>query len=67
MTQEQLAAKCGTTKTYISRIENNAFRYTAYNIDENCSTRVWKTFKNECRDLKAHSANKGYGAKAAYV
>jgi len=24
MTQEQLAAKCGTTKTYISRIENNA-------------------------------------------
>jgi HTH-type transcriptional regulator/antitoxin HipB len=24
MTQEQLAEKCGTTKTYISRIENNA-------------------------------------------
>jgi HTH-type transcriptional regulator / antitoxin HipB len=24
MTQEQLASKCGTTKTYISRIENNA-------------------------------------------
>ena len=24
MTQEQLADKCGTTKTYISRIENNA-------------------------------------------
>lgn len=24
MTQEQLAAKCGTTKTYISRIENHA-------------------------------------------
>ncbi|MCH6199584.1 helix-turn-helix domain-containing protein [Aquiflexum sp. LQ15W] len=24
MTQAQLAAKCGTTKTYISRIENNA-------------------------------------------
>ena len=24
MTQEQLAAKCGTTKSYISRIENNA-------------------------------------------
>lgn len=24
MTQEQLANKCGTTKTYISRIENNA-------------------------------------------
>ncbi len=24
MTQEQLAKKCGTTKTYISRIENNA-------------------------------------------
>lgn len=24
MTQEQLATKCGTTKTYISRIENNA-------------------------------------------
>jgi HTH-type transcriptional regulator/antitoxin HipB len=24
MTQEQLARKCGTTKTYISRIENNA-------------------------------------------
>ena len=24
MTQEQLAHKCGTTKTYISRIENNA-------------------------------------------
>ncbi len=24
MTQEQLAAKCGTTKTYISRIENDA-------------------------------------------
>lgn len=24
MTQEQLAVKCGTTKTYISRIENNA-------------------------------------------
>lgn len=24
MTQEQLALKCGTTKTYISRIENNA-------------------------------------------
>jgi len=24
MTQEQLAIKCGTTKTYISRIENNA-------------------------------------------
>ncbi len=24
MTQEQLAQKCGTTKTYISRIENNA-------------------------------------------
>ncbi len=23
MTQEQLANKCGTTKTYISRIENN--------------------------------------------
>ena len=23
-TQEQLAEKCGTTKTYISRIENNA-------------------------------------------
>ena len=23
-TQEQLAQKCGTTKTYISRIENNA-------------------------------------------
>lgn len=24
MTQQQLADKCGTTKTYISRIENNA-------------------------------------------
>ncbi|MFA9212128.1 MAG: helix-turn-helix domain-containing protein [Moraxellaceae bacterium] len=24
MTQEQLAVKCGTTKNYISRIENNA-------------------------------------------
>jgi DNA-binding XRE family transcriptional regulator len=24
MTQEELAAKCGTTKSYISRIENNA-------------------------------------------
>jgi HTH-type transcriptional regulator/antitoxin HipB len=24
MTQEQLTAKCGTTKSYISRIENNA-------------------------------------------
>lgn len=24
MTQAQLAAKCGTTKSYISRIENNA-------------------------------------------
>ena len=24
MTQEQLAVKCGTTKTYISRIENDA-------------------------------------------
>jgi len=24
LTQEQLAVKCGTTKTYISRIENNA-------------------------------------------
>jgi HTH-type transcriptional regulator / antitoxin HipB len=24
LTQEQLAAKCGTTKTYISRIENNS-------------------------------------------
>lgn len=24
MTQEELANKCGTTKTYISRIENNA-------------------------------------------
>lgn len=24
MTQEQLAKKCGTTKSYISRIENNA-------------------------------------------
>ena len=24
MTQEQLAQKCGTTKTYISRIENHA-------------------------------------------
>lgn len=24
MTQEQLVEKCGTTKTYISRIENNA-------------------------------------------
>ncbi len=24
MTQEQLAKKCGTTKNYISRIENNA-------------------------------------------
>ena len=24
MTQEQLAEKCGTTKTYISRIENHA-------------------------------------------
>ncbi|MCY7422834.1 MAG: helix-turn-helix domain-containing protein [Chitinophagaceae bacterium] len=24
MTQEQLALKCGTTKNYISRIENNA-------------------------------------------
>ncbi|MFW5759666.1 MAG: helix-turn-helix domain-containing protein [Cyclobacteriaceae bacterium] len=24
LTQEQLARKCGTTKTYISRIENNA-------------------------------------------
>jgi transcriptional regulator with XRE-family HTH domain len=24
MTQEQLAKKCGATKTYISRIENNA-------------------------------------------
>jgi len=24
MTQEQLADKCGTTKSYISRIENNA-------------------------------------------
>ncbi|HBS87776.1 MAG: transcriptional regulator [Bacteroidetes bacterium GWF2_38_335] len=24
MTQKQLAEKCGTTKTYISRIENNA-------------------------------------------
>ncbi|MEI6677825.1 MAG: helix-turn-helix transcriptional regulator [Mariniphaga sp.] len=24
MTQQQLAAKCGTTKTYISRIENDA-------------------------------------------
>jgi HTH-type transcriptional regulator/antitoxin HipB len=24
MTQQELASKCGTTKTYISRIENNA-------------------------------------------
>jgi transcriptional regulator with XRE-family HTH domain len=24
MTQEELAKKCGTTKTYISRIENDA-------------------------------------------
>ena len=24
LTQEQLAVRCGTTKTYISRIENNA-------------------------------------------
>jgi transcriptional regulator with XRE-family HTH domain len=24
LTQEELAKKCGTTKTYISRIENNA-------------------------------------------
>jgi transcriptional regulator with XRE-family HTH domain len=24
LTQEQLAQKCGTTKNYISRIENNA-------------------------------------------
>ena len=24
LTQEQLAKKCGTTKTYISRIENNS-------------------------------------------
>jgi DNA-binding XRE family transcriptional regulator len=24
LTQEQVAEKCGTTKTYISRIENNA-------------------------------------------
>lgn len=24
LTQEQLAEKCGTTKTYVSRIENNA-------------------------------------------
>jgi HTH-type transcriptional regulator/antitoxin HipB len=24
MTQEQLSEKCGTTKTYISRIENDA-------------------------------------------
>jgi HTH-type transcriptional regulator / antitoxin HipB len=24
MTQEQLVEKCGTTKTYISRIENNS-------------------------------------------
>lgn len=24
LTQEQLAARCGTTKTYISRIENDA-------------------------------------------
>ncbi|HET9571274.1 MAG TPA: helix-turn-helix transcriptional regulator [Bacteroidales bacterium] len=24
LTQEQLAKKCGTTKTYISRVENNA-------------------------------------------
>lgn len=24
LTQERLADKCGTTKTYISRIENNA-------------------------------------------
>ena len=24
LTQEQLAARCGTTKSYISRIENNA-------------------------------------------
>ena len=24
LTQEQLAAKCGTTKSYISQIENNA-------------------------------------------
>jgi HTH-type transcriptional regulator / antitoxin HipB len=24
LTQDQLAVKCGTTKTYISRIENNA-------------------------------------------
>ena len=24
MTQQQLAEKCGTTKTYISKIENNA-------------------------------------------
>jgi HTH-type transcriptional regulator / antitoxin HipB len=24
LTQEQLATKCGTTKTYISRIENNS-------------------------------------------
>jgi len=24
LTQEQLAKKCGTTKTYISRIENDA-------------------------------------------
>ena len=24
VTQEQLASKCGTTKTYISHIENNA-------------------------------------------
>ena len=40
MTQEQLAAKCGTTKTYISRIEN-----TASNIRLSTLMRiVWEGF-----------------------
>ena len=42
LTQEQLANKCGTTKSYISRIENNASDIRLSTIIRIFKTGIWK-------------------------
>ena len=46
LTQEQLAERCGSTKTYISRIENNASDIReAFHINENNKGRIGRQLR----------------------
>jgi len=43
LTQEQLAAKAGTTKSYISKIENNIKEVRISTLQKNCGDRTRRT------------------------